>query len=284
MERRDIEIFLALAEELHFSRTAERLHVSQARVSQTVRQLERRIGAPLFERTSRRVALTPIGRRLRDDIAPAYQRIVEGVERAIAAGRGTGLLRIGFAAPAVADLITDVLDRYRSRHPDSEVRVREAAFVDPFALLREDEVDVLVTLFPVDEPDLTAGPAVLREPMVLAVADTHPFTRQGHVTMEDLARDTVFRAAYWRDTTPSGRPIERGRTLTTFQELMTVIANGEGVCPLGAHAIGYFSRPRVTFLPLRDAPEIVWGLVWRTAGETSRVRELAAAALTSNHG
>ncbi|WP_433270155.1 LysR family transcriptional regulator [Actinosynnema sp. CS-041913] len=278
MERRDIEIFLTLAEELHFSRTAERLHVSQARVSQTVKQLERRIGAPLFERTSRRVALTPIGRRLKDDIAPAYQRIVEGVERAIAAGRGMGLLRVGFEAPAVADLIPDVLARYRTRHPGSELRVREAGFVDPFALLRDDEVDVLVTLFPVDEPDLTTGPAVFCEPMVLAVADTHPFTRQDHVTMEDLARDTVFRAAYWRDTTPLGRPVERGRALTTFQELMTAIADGEGVCPLGAHAAGYFARPRIAFLPLRDAPEVVWGMVWRTAGETSRVREFAAAA------
>ncbi|RKT53328.1 LysR family transcriptional regulator [Saccharothrix australiensis] len=278
MERRDIEIFLTLAEELHFSRTAERLHVSQARVSQTVKQLERRIGAPLFERTSRRVALTPIGRRLRDDVAPAYQRIREGVERAIAAGRGTGLLRVGFEAPAVADLIPDVLARYRARHPGSEVRVREAALADPFALLRDDEVDVLVTLFPVAEPDLTAGPVVFREPMVLAVADTHPFTRQRRVTLEDLARDTVFRAAYWRDTTPLGRPVERGRALTTFQELMTVIANGEGVCPLGAHAAGYFARPRVTFLPLEDAPEVEWGLVWRTAGETGRVREFAAAA------
>ncbi|MEV0681520.1 LysR family transcriptional regulator [Actinosynnema sp. NPDC050436] len=278
MERRDIEIFLTLAEELHFSRTAARLHVSQARVSQTVKQLERRIGAPLFERTSRRVALTPIGRRLRDDIGPAYRRIVEGVERAVAAGRGTGLLRVGFEAPALADLVPDVLARFRAAHPGSEVRVREAPFGDPFTLLRDDEVDVLVTLFPVDEPDLTAGPVVHREPVVLAVADDHPFTRQPRVTMEDLARDTVFRAAFWRDTTPSGLPIARGRALTTFQELMTVVVNGEGVCPLGAHAAEYFARPKIAFLPLEGAPHLEWGMVWRTAGETSRVRGFAAAA------
>lgn len=278
MERRDIEIFLALAEELHFTRTADRLHVSQARVSQTIRQMERRIGAPLFDRTSRRVVLTPIGRRLRDDIAPAYQRILEGVERAIAAGRGMGLLRVGFQAPALADLVPSLLARYRERHPGSEVRVREADFIDPFTLLRADEVDILATLFPVAEPDLTTGPVVYREPLVLAVAENHPFTRQRQVTLEDLARDTVFRAAYWRDTTPSGHPITRGRTLTTFQELMTVIANGEGVCPLGAHAADYFARPKIAFLPLVDAPHLEWGLVWRTAGETSRVREFAAAA------
>jgi DNA-binding transcriptional LysR family regulator len=59
MELRDIEIFLALAEELHFGRTAERLHVSQARVSQAIKKQERRIGGTLFERSSRQVRLTP---------------------------------------------------------------------------------------------------------------------------------------------------------------------------------------------------------------------------------
>ncbi|MFD9637391.1 LysR family transcriptional regulator [Streptomyces violascens] len=71
MERRDLEIFLTLADELHFGRTAERLHVSQARVSQTVKQLERRIGASLFERTSRRVQLTTIGGSCSTTYAPA---------------------------------------------------------------------------------------------------------------------------------------------------------------------------------------------------------------------
>src|SRR5690606_15884816 len=68
VDLRDIEIFLTLAEELHFGRTAERLHVSTPRVSQSIAQQERRIGAPLFERTSRRVTLTPLGARLRDDL------------------------------------------------------------------------------------------------------------------------------------------------------------------------------------------------------------------------
>ncbi|MGI5524918.1 LysR family transcriptional regulator [Micromonospora sp. CA-259024] len=67
MELRDIEIFLTLAEELHFTRTAERLHVTQARVSQAIKKQERRIGAALFERNNRNVALTPIDQRLFDD-------------------------------------------------------------------------------------------------------------------------------------------------------------------------------------------------------------------------
>jgi hypothetical protein len=83
VEQRDIEIFLTLAEELHFGRTAERLHVSTARVSQTIKKLERGIGTTLFERTSRHVALTPIGRRLDDDKRPdiGYIPIRDGLPR-----------------------------------------------------------------------------------------------------------------------------------------------------------------------------------------------------------
>jgi DNA-binding transcriptional LysR family regulator len=284
VERRDIEVFLALAEELHFGRTAERLHVSQARVSQTIAALERRIGAPLFARTSRRVALTPIGARLRDDLAPAFTQIERGVQRAVTAGRGLdGDLPVAFEAPGVADLVRPLLDAYR--RPDRAVAVREAGFTDVFAGLRAGEVDALVTLLPVDEPDLAVGPVLLVEPMVLAVAARHPFARRDHVTLEDLARDTVLRAAhpapaYWRHppapwTTPRGAPIPRGPVPGTFQELLAAVAAGLGICPLAGHAADYFSRPTVRFVPFRDAPPVSWALVWRSAGATARVRALA---------
>ncbi|MFD0512338.1 LysR family transcriptional regulator [Streptomyces aureus] len=104
MERQEIEIFLTLAEELHFGRTAERVGVSQSRVSQTIARVERRIGAKLFERSSRRVTMTAIGEQLRDGIGPAQRRIEEEIAKATAAGRGiTGTLRIGFSgrSPAI---------------------------------------------------------------------------------------------------------------------------------------------------------------------------------------
>ena len=117
VERRDIEIFLTLAEELHFGRTADRLHVSTARVSQTVRKLERRVGAALFERTSRRVGLTPIGRRLDEDLRPAHQQILDGIDRAIAAGRGIdGELRVGFIGTAVGQFLHQVAAAFHGLH------------------------------------------------------------------------------------------------------------------------------------------------------------------------
>ncbi|NUS17670.1 MAG: LysR family transcriptional regulator, partial [Streptomyces sp.] len=105
MERYEIEAFLALAEELHFGRTAVRLRITTARVSQVIGKLERRVGAPLFERTSRSVSLTPIGRRLHEDLRPAFERLEAALATAVAAGRGvTGELRVGFVGAAAGRL------------------------------------------------------------------------------------------------------------------------------------------------------------------------------------
>ncbi|WP_051717596.1 LysR family transcriptional regulator [Streptomyces sp. NRRL F-5727] len=82
-ERTEVQTFLALAEELHFGRVAERLGLTTGRISQTIKKLERRIGAPLFERTSRQVSLTPLGRDLAADLAPLAQGMDEAVRRAV---------------------------------------------------------------------------------------------------------------------------------------------------------------------------------------------------------
>jgi DNA-binding transcriptional LysR family regulator len=283
MEQREIEAFLTLADELHFGRSAERLHVSTARISQAIKALERRVGAPLFERTSRRVALTPLGRRLHEDLRPAYQRIQEGLDRAIAAGRGIdGVLRAGFVNAAAGQVIMLVADAFRARHPGCAVEIREAQVGDCLAALRAGEIDVLLATLPIDEPDLVTGSVLLREPRVLAVSSRHPFARRESVSVEDLSRDEVLRAPCsdidgWEaarvpERTPGGRRIERGQLTATFQEMLTLIGAGQGVYPVGAHATRYYTRPDVTYVPIRDAPPLEWGLLWRTSSETSRIR------------
>ena len=82
LERLETETFLTLAEELHFGRTAERLRITTGRVSQVIKKLERRIGGMLFERTSRTVRLTPIGRQLADDLVPLVAAMDEALRRA----------------------------------------------------------------------------------------------------------------------------------------------------------------------------------------------------------
>ncbi|WP_209439471.1 LysR family transcriptional regulator [Kitasatospora phosalacinea] len=121
MELRDIEIFLALAEELHFGRTAERLHVSQARVSQSITAQERRLGVKLFDRTSRRVALTPVGRRLREDLQQAVDLLHAGLARARAAGPGAErTLRLGVFGHAGYEL-RPLVEAFRAAHPGGDI-------------------------------------------------------------------------------------------------------------------------------------------------------------------
>ncbi|MFB9469656.1 LysR family transcriptional regulator [Nonomuraea salmonea] len=284
MELRDIEIFLTLAEELHFGRTAERLHVSQARVSQAIARQERRLGVALFERTSRRVALTPVGRRLREDLAQAYDLLQQGLARAEAAGR---TLRLGVFGHAGYEL-RPLIDAFRARHPDSDVLFSEVTGADPFAALRAGEADAHVLWLPVAEPDLTVGPTVLTSGRVLAVAAGHPLAGRRGVSLEDLAGERVADLGpaapeYWLESmvparTPSGRRIPRGPAARTFNEILTLVAAGHCVHPLGELAARYNNPPGVVFVPIHDAPILEFALVWLSVTDSPAVRALARTA------
>jgi DNA-binding transcriptional LysR family regulator len=254
VERREIDIFLTLADELHFGRTAERLHVSTARVSQTVKKLERRIGTRLFDRTSRQVALTPVGRRLRDDLQPAFEQIEAGVERAIAAGRDVrGVLRVGFFRAAAGRFVLEVANEFEARHPGCDVEIRENQLNEGLGLLRAHEIDILFLMLPVEEPDLVTGPVLVREPRMLAVSGRHPFARRESVSLDDLARDKVLaapiilpeylRVAFVPEKTPSGDPIKLGPTFSTIQEMLSLVGAGKGMYPVPAHMSTYYARP-----------------------------------------
>ncbi|WP_198284927.1 LysR family transcriptional regulator [Saccharomonospora cyanea] len=288
-ERHEMDAFLVLAEELHFGRTAERLHLTQARVSQTIRKLERRIGAPLFERTSRRVTLTPLGERFRDDLAPLHQGLADALARAQATARGVdGSLHVGFLGLAAGELTPELLDTFAQRHPRCEVVMRETHFSDPLGPLRSGEVDLLLTRLPVEEPDLTVGPVVLSEPRVLAVPTRHRLARRERVSLDELASETTFGVAgsapgYWWDfhvppATADGRPIHRRESVSTFQELLALVAAGRGVSPLAASVRTYHNRPDVVFVPLDGVPPTDVAVVWRTASVTARVRAFVQAA------
>ncbi|GAA2084007.1 LysR family transcriptional regulator [Streptomyces albiaxialis] len=283
VELRDIEILLVLAEELHFGRTAERLHITPSRVSQCVKAQERRIGAALFERTSRKVALTPIGRQLIDDLAPAHHQMRESLRRAEQAARGTvGVLRLGMISSNVDDL-RPYFDAFAVERPGIEVQIRTIGFTDPFAGLRSGELDAALVWLPVQEPDLTVGPVIHIEPLMLAVSSGHPLARQASVSREDLADQTVIALdapAYWRAAmvpthTPSGRPIQAGPTASDFMEVLLIISRGEAVSQVHLQAARFFARPDIAYLPVRDAAPTRWALIWRTSAETDAILALA---------
>ncbi|MGW0907343.1 LysR family transcriptional regulator [Streptomyces sp. NPDC002853] len=276
MERQELETFLTLAEELHFGRTAERLLLSQARVSQTVKKLERKIGAPLFERTSRRVEMSPLGRQLYEDLAPLHLRMEAAVARAKDVARGVeGELTVAFLGSGAGSLTSAILGTFRERCPRCDVRMRETQFGDPLGALRGGDADVLFTCLPVEEPDLTVGPVVINEPRRLAVPLGHRFAGRDSVSLEECAGETFFGVvngapAYWWDfhippRTPSGLTIRRGPSVAGFQELMTLVATGQGVSPVVASVEQYYARPDIVFVPLDDVASADVALIWRTA-------------------
>lgn len=288
MELREIEIFLTLADELHFGRTAQRLHVSVSRVSQAIRKQERAIGASLFARTSRRVELTSVGEVLRDGLRPAYDGIGAAITAAAVAARGmSGTLTLGFMGAQVHQL-EPVLERFRASHPGVELRFQEVVFSDPFTALRSGAVDVLTSWLPVEEPDLMVGPVLREEPLRVMTAEGHPLAATGRVDIEALADHAVptvrgtapqsWLEAVLPERTPAGREIPRGPAASTYQEILALVAAGAVVCPVPDEGRRYFPWPGVAYLPLDGAPTVRWALVWRTSGSSPLVRAFAAAA------
>ncbi|NUT45524.1 MAG: LysR family transcriptional regulator [Thermoactinospora sp.] len=286
MELRDIEIFLTLAEELHFGRTAARLHVTPARVSQAIKQQERRIGGALFERSSRAVRLTPLGTLLRADLEPVYRELRQSLQRARMAARGvTATLRVGMI-PDIAHDLRPAWEAFRARHPECRLQLVHSGFVEPFKTLRDGEIGALIAWLPVEEPDLTVGPVVYTEPRVLTVAVDHPLAERGTVSMEVFGDDHPVATAlpylpdYWEDafnpfTTSSGRPVDNRVHVATYEQIQRLVGTGQMIHPIGAHASRYFQRPDVVYLPIHDAPAFRWGLIWRTDGDNRYVHALA---------
>ncbi|MEU5565770.1 LysR family transcriptional regulator [Micromonospora musae] len=290
LERYEVETFLTLADELHFGRTAERLRLTTGRVSHVIKRLERRIGAPLFARTSRVVRLTPIGRQLADDLRPLVAGIEDALARAVDAGRGvTGTLRVAFLGEWTAPVLLKAVAVFSERHPDCAVEVREVQLFNSRPSLLDGSVDVLVAAYPFD--GMATGPVLLTEDRVLAVPAGHPLATTESVSLEVLADHPVvqypaatsdgFKRDRTPEHTPSGRPVPKGPAGNTFSEMLSLVALGRGVLPVGEHTRRYYPRPDVAYVPIHDAPPIRRGPVWVESNSTARVREFVRAAADS---
>ncbi|MFI9814345.1 LysR family transcriptional regulator [Saccharothrix variisporea] len=282
MELRDIEIFLTLAEELHFGRAAARLHVSQARISQAVKTQERRLGGELFDRSNRRqVRLTPLGRQLRDDLRPVYEGLRDSLERARLAARGiTAVLRVGLLPINTLDL-RPYWDTFHARHPAWKLHLGHPSFTDLFGSLRRGEIDVLVGWLPVEEPDLTVGPTLFTDQRVLAVAAHHELAGRTAVTVDVLAdfphTDFESRPDYWADSfVPSDLCHEQRLLVRNSEEVLTLAGMGEAVVLFPEHMAHYAVRPDIAYLPVRNAKPLTYALIWRTESENDIIRALAA--------
>ncbi|MEV6774198.1 LysR substrate-binding domain-containing protein [Nocardia sp. NPDC051030] len=263
LERHELEVFLTLVEELHFGRTAERLRISTARASQVIAKLERRLGVPLFERSSRRVTATPAGRELYAELRPAWDRIGTAVQRTIDIGRGkSGTLTVGFIDAATSQLLARTAALFHSRLPEYTVLIREVPPAQVIPWLRADEIDIALGVLPVTDPDIATSSMLASEAQVVAVAVNHPLAKRRSVTADDIARTTLL----------------TGSPTATLNEQLMLVGAGSGALLVPAHTPRYHPRPDVAYIPLKDSPPIEWALLWLSAGESARIREFARAA------
>ncbi|MEU0572078.1 LysR family transcriptional regulator [Nonomuraea sp. NPDC005983] len=290
MEFRELECFVVLSEELHFARAAERLYVSPGRVSQLVRALETRIGARLFERSSRSVRLTPLGERFLADLRPAYDGLAAAMEQAKAGARRVeGVLRVGFQG-SPSDVVMGAVRAFERRHPRCEVVLAEVLLSDPFSRLRDGEVDVTFTLLPVEEPDVVTGPALNNVPVCLGLSKRHPLASRRTIGAEELAGvpliglDTraprPLRELIAPTATPEGRPVPSAGTVATSQEGFTQVALNRGGMLFCSPTAAQHGRPDIVFVPVTGLPPSRLGLAWLRSAETATIRAFNEAAAT----
>ncbi|MFJ7527002.1 LysR family transcriptional regulator [Streptomyces griseus] len=286
-EIRELEAFLALAEELHFGRAGERLYLSQSRISQLLRALESRIGGRLVDRTSRRVRLTPLGEQLHVGLRPAFDAIVATIDAVRDTARGLGgVLRVGFQGTA-NDLFLRAVTAFRDGHPDCAAEIVEISLSDPFGAVHRGEVDAAVVLMPVLDDALVLGPVFSARPLTLAVSARHPYARRPAVDAEELASGPLIGIAgaapeYWRlvqapAVTPGGRAIPAGPAVSSLQEGLALVRAGRGAMLLCDPTADYYGSHAVAFVPVTGLPESSLALVWHRNHETARIRGFARA-------
>jgi DNA-binding transcriptional LysR family regulator len=291
VELRELRIFLALADELHFGRTAERLGISQPSVSEAIRLLERRLGARLFERTSRSVRLTPAGAGLRQRLAPLLETLDRTLTETREAVNGvSGLLRIATTETTLLPPVVRLASAFEAAYPTCLTEFVETTFTSPYSTLRRGQADVLVNWLAVDEPDLTAGPAISCCERVLAVCRGHRLAGRQSISTEELADEVVdsndppvpdsLMDAIIPPRTPSGRIIKRTVNRGVFSEHVAGIALGRYVHPT-MRGINQFERDDIILIPIRDLPPLSLGIIWRTVAEDARIRALAEVARTA---
>ena len=189
MEFRQLQLFVAVAEELHFGRAAARIGMAQPPFSQQIRRLESELGVELLTRTSRRVALTTAGVRLLEEARALLARRTDVIHAVQQAASGeTGNLRVGFSASSAFGVLPDIVLRFRTRFPKVKLELDDSETLNVGAALAAGELDIAIVRAPFRHEGLIVE-RLLRERFVLALPARHPRARQQVVALSSLASE-----------------------------------------------------------------------------------------------
>jgi DNA-binding transcriptional LysR family regulator len=188
-ELRHLRYFLAVAEELNFTRAAERLRIAQPPLSRQIRDLEEDIGAPLFDRSTHPLRLTEAGQFLREEareLLVAFDRALDGAGRI--GTRNAGWIGIGFLESAMYAFLPKILCRFRQQHPEIEINLTEMSADQQLIALRDRRIHIGF-LRPCIETNEFEQEVVQFDTLAIALQSTHPLAKAASVTFDLLGRE-----------------------------------------------------------------------------------------------
>jgi DNA-binding transcriptional LysR family regulator len=289
MELRHLRYFVAVAEELHFRRAAERLHVAQPAVSEQVRKLESELGVQLFNRTQRSVTLTSSGSAM----LPEARRVLRQSEVAQMAARNAGdearsRLRIGYLSDCLPERVSRAMRMLTASAPRVEVSLETGPALGLIEAVRSDQLDAAVVVLPAPTRGLRATSSG-REGVVAALPVTHQLAAEPTVPIERLAPDRLVTlprdanpafhnaiASMCRDAGLSPALVELGES--RVDQVLLTVATGAGTALLPESAAAHYAAPGVRFVDVQTpAPVLDTAVVTRPdAGDLATAAFLRA--------
>jgi DNA-binding transcriptional LysR family regulator len=279
MELRHLRYFIVLAEELNFSRAAERLQMAQPPLSQQIRALENELGLQLFDRTTRPLQLTPAGQVFLEKTRQVFTQVEQAKVLAKRASRGEiGQLRVGINTSIANSILPDILRTFCDRFPEVEVVLQEQASYQQLQKLCDRHIDVgfvnLHHLQQIDENDDTLSfVSILQEPFVIVLPESHPLAQQTQVSLTALADELFILPP---PHLPSGlydqivslcqhvgfSPKVK-QEATWMSTVLSLVAGGVGISLLPANAQN-LKRTGVVFRLIQEqSPIFQMAMVWR---------------------
>ena len=271
MEIRHLRYFVAVAEELHFGRAARRLHIQQPPLSRQIQDLESELGFALFERSRRRVELTPAGTALLGRARQVFDALDVAIHDARSASEGeSGRLVVGYPSSLAYSGLTELLRTFRTRFPSVEISLREQPPADQIDGLKAGRLDVGFVRTSLDDSTLAAE-LVRRESLMVVLPDDHRLVEQLRIPLEELAQEPFVlfpraRGPAFFDQLMAlcGRA---GFTPRIVQEaaqldIVSLVAAGFGISIMPS-SMQNFRRPGLVFRAIVGAPQVELLIVWR---------------------
>jgi DNA-binding transcriptional LysR family regulator len=285
---RDLRYFVAVVEELNFTRAARRLHLSQPALSKQIQSLETALDAQLLQRNRREVNLTGAGEAL---LASARSLLEswDGLTTIVAdaAARDARLLRVGTLTSIGRALYPGVIDHFALRQPGWRVELRSFAWGDPTAGLRDRVTDAAFLWLPIDADDISYE-ILVTERRVLGLSTKHPLARRASVTFADIADEPLLalpesagplRDFWLANDQRTGQQATIAAEVTSADETFELVASGAAAHLMAEGNANIYARPGITFVPVDGLDPAHLAIGWRRDDTRAPVRAFVQSCL-----